>query len=100
METLDSQIENAPASPAKPETWKRGLVMLAFMIAFGAGQSILYLIAVAQFFWLLIAKEPNKLLAEFGQSLAVWLAQTAKFLTCATDEKPFPWTAWPTANQS
>ncbi len=46
METIDSHIENAPAAPAKSETWKRGLIMLAFMFAFGAGQSILYLIAI------------------------------------------------------
>jgi hypothetical protein len=100
METIDSHIENSAAAPAKSETWKRGLIMLAFIFAFGAGQSILYLIAVAQFLWLLIAKEPNKLLVEFGQSLAVWLAQIAKFLSCATDEKPFPWAAWPTTDRS
>jgi hypothetical protein len=83
METIDSHIENSAAAPAKSETWKRGLIMLAFIFAFGAGQSILYLIAVAQFLWLLIAKEPNKLLVEFGQSLAVWLAQIAAVGRCA-----------------
>ena len=58
METINSHIENA-AAPAKSEAWKRGLIMLALMFAFGVGQSILYLLAVAQFLWLLIAKEPN-----------------------------------------
>ncbi len=100
METIEPHIENAPAAPAKSETWKRGLIMIAFMVAFGAGQSVLYLIAIVQFLWLLIAKEPNKLLVEFGQSLAVWLAQIARFLSCATDDKPFPWRAWPTPDQS
>jgi Domain of unknown function (DUF4389) len=97
METIDSHIATAPA---KSEVWKRGIITLAFVFAFGVAQSILYLTAVAQFLWLLFAKEPNKLLVEFGQSLAVWLAHTAKFLCCATDEKPFPWTAWPTADRS
>ena len=87
VETSDSHIATAPA---KSETWKRGLIMLVFMFAFGVGQSILYLTAVAQFLWLLFAKEPNKLLVEFGKSLAAWLAQTARFLCCATEEKPFP----------
>ena len=97
METIDSHIATAPA---KSEVWKRGIITLAFMFAFGVAQSILYLTAVAQFLWLLFAKEPNKLLVEFGQALAVWLAHTAKFLCCATDEKHFPWTAWPTADRS
>jgi len=69
--------------------------IIVFMFAFGVGQSILYLTAVAQFLWLLFVKEPNKLLVEFGKSLALWLADTAGFLCCATDEKPFPWTSWP-----
>jgi hypothetical protein len=88
METVDPRIEETPAR--KSPIWMRGLFMLVFMLAFGVGQSILYLTAVAQFLWLLFANEPNKLLVEFGKSLALWLAQTARFLCCATDEKPFP----------
>jgi hypothetical protein len=95
METVDSRTEEAPAR--KSPIWMRGLFMLVFMFAFGVGQSILYLTGVAQFLWLLFANEPNKLLVEFGKSLALWLAQTARFLCCATDEKPFPWTSWPAA---
>jgi hypothetical protein len=100
METIDSHIEEPTTAVGKSEVWKRGLIMLVFMFGFGVGQSILYLTTVAQFLWLLVPKETNKLLVEFGQSLAVWLAQIARFLTCATDEKPFPWTAWPTAARS
>jgi hypothetical protein len=85
---------------AKAEAWKRGLIMLAFIFAFGVGQSILYLTAVAQFLWLLFAKAPNKLLVEFGKSLAFWFAHTARFLCCATDEKSFPWTSWQAADGS
>ena len=92
-------ISPEPTAPdGKSEVWKRGLIMLVLMFAFGVGQSILYLTALAQFLWLLFAKEPNKLLVAFGKSLALWLANTARFLCCATDEKPFPWTSWPTAD--
>ena len=92
-------METVPApAAAKSEVWKRGLIMFVFMFAFGVGQSMLYLTAVAQFLWLLFAKEPNKLVVEFGKSLGLWLAETAKFLCCATDEKPFPWKSWPVAD--
>ena len=100
METIDSHIEEPRPAVVKSEVWKRGLIMLVFIFAFGVGQSILYLTTVAQFLWLLFAKEPNKLLVEFGKSLALWLAHTARFLCCATDEKPFPWTSWPAADRS
>ena len=71
--------------------------MLVFILAFGVAQSLLYLTAVVQFLWLLLTKERNGLLVGFGKSLALWLAETARYLCCATDEKPFPWSAWPKA---
>jgi hypothetical protein len=98
MDPTEVHIEEPAPTAAKSEVWKRGLIMLVFMFAFGVGQSILYLTAVAQFLWLLLAKEPNQLLVGFGKSLGLWLAETAKFLCCATDEKPFPWKSWPVAD--
>ncbi len=98
MASVDPRTEESatPASKSS-DAWMRGLFMLIFIFAFGVGQVILYLTALAQFFWLLFAKEPNRLLTDFGKSLALWLANTAKFLCCAKDEKPFPWAAWPAA---
>ncbi len=95
METLENNTKPSGSSLSNPKTWKRGLVMLVFMVAFGIGQSILVLVSLVQFVWLLAKQEPNRLLAEFGQSLALWLSETARFLTCATEDKPFPWKAWP-----
>jgi len=45
MEAVDPRIEETPAR--KSPIWMRGLFMLVFMFAFGVGQSILYLTAVA-----------------------------------------------------
>ena len=73
----------------------RGLFMLLFIIGFTAGQWLLNLLTIVQFLWLLIAREPNQLIASFGGSLAAWLAEVGRFLTCATEEKPFPWKSWP-----
>jgi hypothetical protein len=73
--------------------WKRGL----FMLAFGIAQGLLNLLAIVQFLWLLLAGAPNQFLLRFGRSLSVWLADAARFLSCATNEMPFPWKAWPDA---
>jgi sterol desaturase/sphingolipid hydroxylase (fatty acid hydroxylase superfamily) len=97
METIDHN-DKPPGSPlTNPQTWKRGLVMLAFMVAFGIGQSILFLVTAIQFVWLLFKQEPNRPLVEFGKSLAVWLYDAAGFLVCATEQKPFPCQGWPRA---
>jgi hypothetical protein len=76
-------------------TWKRGLFMLLFAVAFGVGQSLLIFLAIVQFLWLLFAGEPNLFLLRFGNSLSVWFADVARFLSCATNEMPFPWKRWP-----
>ena len=72
-----------------------GIHFITFMIAFTVGQWLLNLIAIVQFLWLLFAREPNPFLVRFGTSLAVWLAEVARFLTCASEERPFPWRNWP-----
>ena len=97
MEPIDNTTREPVPEVVKPDTWKRGLIMLVFILAFGVAQSLLYLTAVVQFLWLLLTKERNGLLVGFGKSLALWLAETARYLCCATDEKPFPWSAWPKA---
>ncbi len=71
--------------------------MLLFAMAFGIGQLLLNLIAVVQFLWLLFAGEPNPGLLRFGGSLAIWQGDAARFMTCASEEKPFPWRDWPDA---
>jgi len=92
-----------PASETRKSTfgdsavWMRGLYMLLFALAFGVGQTLLCVAAIAQFLWLLFAGEANAQIAQFGNSLARWLGDTARYLTCSSDTKPFPWAPWPPA---
>jgi len=82
--------------PSTQDVFMRGLFMLFFVIAFGLGVWVLNFIAVVQFIWLLFSREHNELVARFGNSLSAWLGEVGRFLTCATDDKPFPWRLWPT----
>ncbi len=75
--------------------WMRGLFMLIFAALFGLAETVLVVVAVIQFLWMVFAKEKNAGLADFGQSLGHWLAQVAEFQTASTDDKPFPWAKWP-----
>jgi hypothetical protein len=85
----------APDKPTARDVWMRGLFMLVLIIGFAVGQWLLNLLALVQFLWLLLAREPNDFLARFGNSLAIWLAEVGRFLTCATEDTPFPWRPWP-----
>jgi len=81
--------------PGMQDVWMRGLFMLLLMIGFAMGQWLLNVLAIVQFLWLLFAREPNQFLAGFGNPLSIWLAEVGRFLTCASDDKPFPWKPWP-----
>ncbi len=84
--------EKTYATPSS--IWMRGLYMVIFAAFFGLAETLLLVIAVVQFFWLLFRKEKNAALADFGVSLGKWLARVAGFQSGATDDKPFPWGKW------
>ena len=74
--------------------WMRGLWMIVLAVMFGLAETIMVVMALVQFLWILFAKEKNALLSDFGQDLGKWLSDVAMFQTAATDEKPFPWRKW------
>ena len=94
MTTTDQTSEVTERRDRRP-IWIRGAFMIFFLIAFGIAQGLLALTAVVQFLSLLIAGKPNVFLTNFGRSLGLWLGETARFQSAATDERPFPWAAWP-----
>lgn len=93
----DSPSREDEARSGKSAIWMRGLFMLLLLFGFGIAQGLLWVTAIVQFLWLFFAGEPNAFLVRFGKSLSLWLAETARFVTCATDDKPFPWAPWPPA---
>ena len=80
VQTTGEQIAEPRSSRfADSAVWMRGLYMLLRVLAFGVAPTLLGVPAIAQ----------------FGNSLARWLADAARYLTCASDAKPFPWAPWP-----
>src|SRR4029079_7830499 len=95
--TSNPVTEQRKASFGDSAVWMRGLYMLLLVLAFGVAQTLLCVTAIAQFLWLLFAGEANSTIAQFVASLSRWLADTARYLSCASDAKPFPWAPWPPA---
>lgn len=87
--------EGVVAAGSRSHIWKRGALMLLFAILFTFATTALFLIALGQFLWLAITLRNNEYLAGFGGSLAQWLAAAGRYLSCQSDDRPFPWTAWP-----
>jgi hypothetical protein len=74
--------------------WMRGLHMLIFAALFYVGVWVMMATAVIQFLWLVVKSEKNTDVAEFGASLAKWMGALARFLTGASEDRPFPWKRW------
>ncbi len=83
------------AKETRRATWIRGAIMLLFLAAFSLAQTLLAVLAVVQFGFLLITGRENPHIVTFGRSLAIWLAEVAAFQTAATETRPFPFSAWP-----
>lgn len=67
------------------------MVLIWFMVSLA--HTVLGVVTIIQFIIMLLNKgEANERLAEFGTDLGVWVAKAARFLTGASEVKPWPWT--------
>ena len=96
MSTMDDHKNNTSDETYAPDgnIWMRGLYMVIFAMLFALAETVLFVVALIQFLWMVFAKEKNQGLADFGQSLGRWLHWVADFQTGATEDKPFPWGKW------
>ena len=94
MPDMDQNDMDDDSYAQPPNIWMRGLSMIVFAVFFRLAELVLMVAALVQFFWMLNKKEKNMMLADFGESLARWQARTTRFLSGASDDKPFPWDKW------
>ena len=78
------------------DAWMRGLFMLLFVVIYGVLEVVLSAVVIFQFVTTLVARGPNERLLELGRSLSDYVYAILLFLTYNSDEKPYPFAAWPT----
>lgn len=91
---LDDDDTDTTAASQNQAIWLRGLAMLIFAVLLYIAHWVLLAATLLQFLWMLFAGERNRPIADFGDSLSKWLAATARFQSGASEDKPFPWSAW------
>ena len=89
---MDQQTKS---SIGNVDTWKRGLFMLVFALISGVTKLLVTLVAIFQFFTLLIKGQTNASVLPFGQNLSTYIYQITLFLTFKTDDMPFPFQDFP-----
>lgn len=92
--TPDPKSKTPNAADDKRAVWARGGWMLVLLILFSMAQMLLVATAIFQFGWMLFTRKKNPNITDFGTKLGNWMAKTARFQAVASEEKPFPWSAW------
>ena len=84
-------VENLKAG----ETWARGAFVFLFLLVLWLVRVLVVLLAALQFGATLITGRPVALALPFGRSLSSYIHQIALFVTYNSDQRPWPWSAWP-----
>ena len=80
--------------------WLRLVFMLIFAAILQVASIIMWVLVIAQFLFSLVTGADNINLRQFGHSLSIYIFHTLKFLTYASEEKPFPFADWPDVKNS
>ncbi|GIX30827.1 MAG: hypothetical protein KatS3mg124_1299 [Porticoccaceae bacterium] len=80
---------------ADPDLWLRFAYMVLFAALTWLARWVALAIAFLQFLLALFTGRENENLRRLGDGLAQWLAQAWRFLTFASERKPYPFDDWP-----
>lgn len=92
-EELKSNVKNK-------DTWLRLVFLIVFGFIFYLCSLLAFAASVLQFLAKLFSGSSIKALAEFGDDLATYLSQVIRYLTFASDVKPFPFSPLPNSKIS
>jgi len=81
-------------------TWIRFAYMLLFAVLLMAARLVITLVVIVQFLLVLFIGSDNENLRNLGQGLAKWVYETVMFLTFNSEDKPFPFSEWPSIDES
>lgn len=82
-------------APPENNIWLRGVFMILLGILYSLAGTVLFVVALLQFIFVLLGSAPNTRLLTFGRSLGSYVQQLVNFQTFNTEEKPFPFNDWP-----
>ncbi|WP_172296542.1 DUF4389 domain-containing protein [Pseudoruegeria sp. HB172150] len=91
---FEGRITGPQFEPEKKDSLGLRLIyVILIAVLLYVGNFALGVATIVQFVVMLLNKgEPNERLAEFGESLGIWIAKAARYQTGASEVKPWPWT--------
>ena len=90
--------EQSEVASNKRNIWLRGLLMLLMAMIYQVCGTLLFFVTVIQFIITLFSGAANARLQTFGRSLGNFLRLIVNFLSFASEDLPFPFDDWPSAD--
>jgi hypothetical protein len=90
---LSGRMHGEQLEPEAEGFVMRIIHVLIIAVMMSLSQTILGVLTLIQIVIMALNKgEPNENLAEFGTDMGVWMAKSVRYMTAASDVKPWPWT--------
>ncbi|WP_052481135.1 DUF4389 domain-containing protein [Gilvimarinus agarilyticus] len=87
--------EKIKSNITSSDHWIRLVFMILFALVLYVAGIVVGVLVLVQFLFALITGSDNTNLRQLGDSLTQYIAQTLRFLTYNSSEKPFPFADWP-----
>jgi len=87
------------SSLLSPKHWIRLVYMLLFAVMLHVTSIAMWVLVALQFLFTLFTDKDNANLRSLGASITLFISQALKFLTYNSEEKPFPFSEWPTTSK-
>ncbi len=94
--TLDSNQLKANLSDS--QIWIRLVVMALFVIMLNIAGVLMWAVCLVQFVFVAATGAKNPKLLSLGSSLGQYIHQVLDFLSFNTEQRPFPFADWPSAD--
>ena len=78
--------------------WIRLLYMIVFAVIFWVAEFVFWVVVVAQLLFSLILGSANDRILGFSNQLTRFIYDILRFLTYNTEDMPFPFSDWPSAD--
>ena len=82
-----------------PDTWKRVVLIVLFVIIAQVLELAIAVVVLFQVILTVVTGSQNEPVREFGAQLANYLYQIVRYVTYNSDERPFPFSGWPDADE-
>lgn len=91
---MDDKLKN---NISDESIWLRGVFIMIFGMIYYIAKIVVFAVVIMQFFVVLINGDKNQKLLHLGDGLSHFIFQILQYITFNSDDKPFPFSDWPSS---